>query len=313
MNLGRTAVVGGGGFIGRHVVSAVAAGGGTPVVVSEGDVSIPDTEVRLADASDPGEITRALAGCTSVIHLAARAGGIQMQDASGLFESNRLVTDNVLEACSSQGINQVFLASSQVVYRSSDEALTETPPIVSSVDDPTQYAWSKATDEVVGGWWSQKGDRRLVMGRFGNVYGPGAPYDESRSTVIHALIRRFSEAEEGSTVEVWGDGSAVRSFVYVRDAAAAVVAVLRNGESGGVYNIDSGTPVSIRALAEEISNSVGVDLNLVFDPDKPAGVPYRVGSIERLLALGFTHSTTLTEGLASTISDFRERGTRTTV
>jgi GDP-L-fucose synthase len=307
MSLGPVAIVGGGGFIGRHVVSAVSDGGGTPVVISQEDVSLHDTEVRIADAAHLGEITEALAGCTTVIHLAARAGGIQMQHSAGLFAANRLVTDNVLAACATQGISDVYLASSQVVYRASATAMDETAPIVSSADAPSQYAWSKATDEVVAGWWGQDGGRRVVVGRFGNIYGPGAPYASSRSTVIHALVRRFCEAEPGSDVEVWGDGSAVRSFLHVRDAAAAVLAVLERGEPGGVYNIDSGVPVSIMALASEINDRVGTNLQLTFDSEKPAGVPYRVGSIDKLAAIGYQPSTSLADGLAETISDFRQR------
>jgi GDP-L-fucose synthase len=230
-----------------------------------------------------------------------------MQHAAGIFRGNRALTDTVLGACAANGIDDVFLASSQVVYRSSNDALEEGSPIMSSVDSPTQYAWSKATDEVVGLWWGEESNRRVVVGRFGNIYGPGAPYGENRSTVIHALIRRFTEAEPGSTVEVWGDGSAVRSFLYVGDAAAGVVAVLRDGESGSVFNIDSGIPVSIMDLAREINDAVGTDLQLVFDADRPTGVPYRVGSIDRLTAIGYRPSTTLTEGLGATISDFRDR------
>jgi nucleoside-diphosphate-sugar epimerase len=217
------------------------------------------------------------------------------------------LTDSVLEASAANGIDDVFLASSQVVYRNATGPIDEGSPIVSSVDSPTQYAWSKATDEVVGRWWGEKDNRRVVIGRFGNIYGPGAPYEANRSTVVHALIRRFSEAEQGSTVEVWGDGSAVRSLLYVRDAAAAVVAVLQHGESGAVYNIDSGVPMSIMDLAREINERVGRDLHLVFDPTYPAGVPYRVGAIDRLLELGFGPQVGLETGLEATIADFRSR------
>jgi GDP-L-fucose synthase len=307
MKLGDVAIIGGAGFIGSHVVTAVRNAEGTPVVVNQMDAPHLDCEVRVADVSRLDELVGALDGCGSVIHLAARAGGIQMQHAAGIFRGNRALTDTVLEACAANGIDDVFLASSQVVYRSSTDVLDEGSPIVSSVDSPTQYAWSKATDEVVGRWWGEEGDRRVVIGRFGNIYGPGAPYGENRSTVIHALIRRFIEAQPGSKVEVWGDGSAVRSFLYVGDAAAAVVAVLRNGEAGSVYNIDSGIPVSVTNLAREIKDAVGTDLQLVFDADKPTGVPYRVGSIDRLAAIGYRPSTTLSDGLTATILDFRKR------
>jgi nucleoside-diphosphate-sugar epimerase len=311
MNLGDVAIVGGAGFIGTHVVAAVRDAGGTPVVLNQELAPHLDCEVRVVDVLQPEELVGALDGCQSVIHLAARAGGIQMQHAAGIFRANRTLTDNVLEACAANGIDDVFLASSQVVYRSSVDALDEESPIVSSVDSPTQYAWSKTTDEVVGAWWGEKDDRRVVIGRFGNIYGPGAPYGENRSTVIHALIRRFSEAESGSIVEVWGDGSAVRSFLYVGDAAAGVVAVLQNGEGGSVYNIDSGIPVSIMDLAMEVNDRVGNDLHLVFDADKPTGVPYRVGSIDRLAVIGYQPSTSLTDGLTATISDFQTRKSST--
>jgi GDP-L-fucose synthase len=307
MTPGDVAIVGGAGFIGTHVVAAARDAGLNPVVLNQEKAPHLDCEVRVTDASRLEELVGALDGCSSVIHLAARAGGIQMQHTAGVFRANRTLTDTVLDACAESGIGEVFLASSQVVYRSSTHALDEDSPIVSSVDSPTQYAWSKATDEVVGRWWGEQDDRRVVMGRFGNIYGPGAPYGASNSSVVHALIRRFSEAEPGSTVEVWGDGTAVRSFTYVGDAAAGVIAVLRHGDPGSVYNIDSGVPVSIMDLAREINDRVGRDLLLVFDTEKPTGVPYRVGTIDKLRELGFQPQVGLEAGLAATIADFRLR------
>ena len=307
MTGGDVAIIGGAGFIGSHVVAAVQTAGRNPVVVNQEPAPHLDCEVRVADASKPDELSGALGGCSSLIQLAARAGGVQMQHTAGIFRTNRTLTDSVLEAAAHRKIDNVFLASSQVVYRRSSEALTEASPIASSVDSPTEYAWSKATDEVIGRWWGDHGNRRVVIGRFGNIYGPGAPYGENRSTVIHALIKRFSEAGPGSTVEVWGDGSAVRSFLFVKDAAAAVVAVLENGQAGSVYNIDSGVPVSITELATTLRDAVGSGLSLNFDASKPTGVPYRVGSIAKLMAMGYQPPTTLAEGLAATIADFRSR------
>jgi len=307
MKLHKVAIVGGAGFIGTHVVAAVRAVSGYPIVVGEERAPHLDCEVRVADASNVDALTESLAGCTSVIHLAARAGGIQMQHSRGVFEMNRLLTDNVLEASRRNSIVDVFLASSQVVYRESSVAMDESSALVSSVDDPSEYAWSKATDEVVGRWWGEEHGARVVVGRLGNIYGPGAPYSQDRSTVVHALVQRFIEAAHGSTVEVWGDGSAVRSLLFVKDAARAVVSVLQEGALGAVYNIDSGDPVSIRDLAIEINRQVGNNLSLVFNPTMPSGVPYRVGSIDRLRGIGYLPEVRLDAGLAETISDFRLR------
>lgn len=300
-------VVGGSGFIGRHVVAAITQRGLTPIVIGAGEARDATIEVRPASATDVDGITEALEGCDAVVHLAARSGGIQMQNDVGVFVDNRTMTDTVLEACRRQNIQDVFLASSQVVYRSGAEPLPESAPIMSSADGPTQYTWSKATDEVVGQWWGEQNGSRIVFGRFGNIYGPGAPYDPSRSTVVHALIQRFAEAEPASVVTVWGDGSTVRSFLHVEDAGRAVVDVLTHGAPGSVYNIDSGTPVTIEELARAINDAVGHHHELFFDASKPSGTPYRVGSNARLTELGFVQRIPLEEGLHTTVDDYRQR------
>jgi len=307
MKLERVAVVGGSGFIGSHVVAAIQAAGWTPVVVGNEPAPHLDCEVRIVDASRLDELTASLEGSSAVVHLAARAGGIQMQHTSGIFQENRLLTDNVLESCARNGIANVFLASSQVVYRSSSAPLMEDSPIVSGYDAPNQYAWSKATDEVIGRWWMDEHDARVVVGRFGNIYGPGAPYSDDRSTVIHALIRRFVEAERYADVAVWGDGSAIRSVLFVEDAARAVVVILEKGSGGSIYNIDSGIPISIGDLAREIDAQVGNNLKLNFDATKPSGAPYRVGDIEEISKIGFEPRVELSKGLARTIADYRSR------
>lgn len=307
MTLSTVGILGGAGFIGAHVVAAVQDAGGTPVVLSQEAAPHLDCEVRLVEATDVDDLTEGLDGCSAVIHLAARAGGIQMQHSAGVFRDNRLITDNLLEASGRNEIRDVFLASSQVVYRGSPHPLEEGSPILSSVDKPSQYAWSKATDEVIGRWWAEDNDARVVIGRFGNIYGPGAPYGDDRSTVVHALVQRFAEAPRGSTVEVWGDGSAVRSLLFVEDCARAIVVVLQKGSSGSVYNIDSGVPVSIKDLAGIINEQVGNELELIFDADKPAGVPFRVATIEKLLETGFHPQVNLDDGLAATIADYRSR------
>ncbi len=307
MMLDKVAIVGGSGFIGSHVVAAVHQAGGDPVVVGVEDAPHLTCEVRVVDASNVDDLTVSLKGCTSIIHLAARAGGIQMQHAAGIFRTNRLITDNVLEAGRRNAICDVFLASSQVVYRDSQSAVDEAAPLLSSVDAPSQYAWSKATDEVIGRWWGDDNEAHVVAGRFGNIYGPGAPYAEERSTVIHALVARMAMAQPGSTVSVWGDGSATRSFLFVEDAARAVVTVLLEGAPGSVYNIDSGQPVSIKDLAGEIGRQVGGDLRLAFDATKPSGVAYRVGTPDKLRGIGFCPQVDLETGVALTIADFRSR------
>ncbi|MEZ5175719.1 MAG: NAD-dependent epimerase/dehydratase family protein [Acidimicrobiia bacterium] len=301
------AVVGGSGFIGRAVVGALRNADAVPVVVGKDDPADSDIEFHAADALDLRQMEAALYGCDAVVHLAARSGGIQMQNEAGVFDENRAMTDTVLEASRRAGVQAVFLASSQVVYRDSTEPIPEEAPIVSSWDQPSQYAWSKATDEVVGRWWGEASGIRLVIGRFGNIYGPGASYDDERSTVIHALVRRFGTAVPTDPVVVWGDGSAIRSFLFVDDAGRAVVDVLRGGESGSAYNIDSGEGITIADLASIVRDTVSERLAIAYDGSKPVGVPYRVGSVARLQALGWVPRVSLRDGIRTTLADYRRR------
>ena len=300
-------VTGGHGFIGRHVVRRLGAVGATPISIAHPlgmvEDDLPGEVVRL-DLEDYSVVARAMDGCDFAVHLAARAGGIQFQTEGGedVFTNNRVVTDNVLRACVANGVRRLFLASSMVTYRSSEEPLTEDHPQLGTDDRPNPYAWSKITDEVVAHWYS---DLEVVVGRFGNVYGPGASFDPDRSTVVHALIDRAARREDGDRLVVWGDGTAVRSFVFVEDAARAVSLILEKGAGGEAYNIDGISETTVSELAELVRDAVNPSLELEFDRSKPAGAPYRVGSIEKLLALGYEQQTDLAEGLGKTVRWYR--------
>ena len=181
-----------------------------------------------------------LRGADRVVHLAARAGGIQFQRGGGddVFASNRRITDNLLAACADSGMSSG--SSSPHRWSPIGPPPSRSPnlhPQLGPRDRPDPYAWSKITDEVVASWHQ---GLDTVVGRFGNVYGPGAPFDPEKSTVVHALIDRAARLEDGEDLVVWGDGSAIRSFVFVEDVAEAVLVALTKGESGEAYNIDSG-------------------------------------------------------------------------
>ena len=271
----------------------------------ERDPSLP-AEAAMLDVEDPVATAAAMAGCGAVVHLAARSGGIQFQgaDDADVYATNRRLTESVLAAASQAGVGRVFLASSAVIYRNSDEPLVESDPLLTPADRPTGYAWSKLADEVAAAWWSGGGGE-TVIGRFSNVYGPGASFDPARSTVVHALVRRAVESVGVGPLTVWGDGTAVRSFVHAEDTARAVVTILAKGEPGGIYNVDSGIAVSIRALAELVAERVDPALALAFDASKAGGQPVRVLDVTRLRAIGFEPEVELADGIAGVVEAFR--------
>jgi nucleoside-diphosphate-sugar epimerase len=305
---GSIAVTGAAGFVGRNVVRTFANRGESVIAIIHPTDDIPErfpADVRALDVGDEAALAAALHDVSRVIHLAARSGGIQLQQAAqcSLYEDNRRMTDSVLEAATTLGINRVFIASSAVVYRDTTSGtIDENDPIVGPSDAPTGYAWSKATDEVVADWTSEL---ETVAGRFGNIYGPEASFDPARSTVVHGLISRMVDAPEGATVTVWGDGSAVRSFIHVEDVAAAIALILDEGEAGVAYNVDTSEAVTIRELALLIRDLAAPSINLEFDPTRPSGPHRRVPDNTRLQSLGFTPTVALVDGLVATIEWYR--------
>ena len=303
-------MTGGHGFIGRHVVTALAESGATPVPISQHEsaavATLPGRSITV-DLEDRQGIIDAVTGADLVIHLAARAGGIQFQQGGGeeVFASNRLITDNLLAACAASAcqadlprlIPGHLSARCRAAHRISSPTRTATIR-------PDPYAWSKITDEVVASWHP---GLDTVVGRFGNVYGPGAPFRPGEVDCGPCLDRpRCHASKMARSLVVWGDGSAIRSFVFVEDVAEAVLVALTKGESGEAYNIDGGAEVTIAELATTIRDTVNPSLHLVFDASKPAGPPYRVASIDKLKTLGYSPSVDLAEGLRRTVEWYRE-------
>lgn len=286
----RVVVTGAGGFVGRHVVAQLANQGvEVRAVLGRGHHAPPAlaAETFEADLTNLGEATAALDGFGGVVHLAARSGGVATQDQASVFADNRALTDSVLEAVKRVGTKRIFLASSGVVYRDSPNPINEDDPLLGPNDRPNQYAWSKICDEVAAQWAMLEGSVEVVIGRPGNVIGPVDATTPARTTAVYDIIRRATELKPGEPLEIWGDGSAVRSFVHVEDAARAIITAFASGDAGDAYNIDSGESLSIGKLAKLVRDLVAPTAQLAFDPDKPSGPKHRALSVDKLKALGY--------------------------
>ena len=138
-----------------------------------------------------------------------------------------------------------------------------------------------------------------------NLYGPGDNFDLESSHVIPAMVRKFVEARERGTpsVTLWGDGSPTREFLYVDDAAEAIVAAAERYDKPLPVNVGSGKEITIRDLAQLIAAKVGFRGAIVWDASKPNGQPRRLLDVTRAEAeFGFRAHTLIDDGLARTIA-----------
>jgi GDP-L-fucose synthase len=143
-----------------------------------------------------------------------------------------------------------------------------------------------------------------------NLYGPGDNFDPETSHVIPALIRKCVEAadKKADVLEVWGTGQATREFLYVEDAAEAIVRAAERLEGSEPVNLGAGMEISIRELAEKIAALCGFKGKLVWDRTKPDGQPRRSLDVSRARKLlGWTAKTPFDEGLTRTIAWYRAR------
>ena len=139
-----------------------------------------------------------------------------------------------------------------------------------------------------------------------NLYGPNDNYDLQNSHVLPALIRKAHEAKVSgaSQMLVWGSGKPMREFLHVDDMADACVFLMENGVGEGLFNVGTGTDVTIRELAETVARVVGFGGELVFDASKPDGTPRKLLDVSRMKAVGWQASIGLEEGIRLTYQDF---------
>jgi GDP-L-fucose synthase len=141
-----------------------------------------------------------------------------------------------------------------------------------------------------------------------NLYGPGDNFDLQNSHVLPALIRKFHEARQRGEREavVWGTGTPRREFLHVDDLADACLFLMNGYDSDELLNVGWGEDVSIRELAQIVSEVVGFGGELRFDSSKPDGTPRKVLDVSRLQALGWRPRVPLREGVTSSYRWFVE-------
>src|SRR5918993_3393029 len=301
----RVCVTGGGGFLGRVVVSRLRERGcGDVEVVRRRDYDL----VRGADVE---RLYRELRPDV-VVHLAAVVGGIGAnRENPGLyFYENLMMGVQLIEGARLHGVEKFVQVGTICAYPKFTPVPFREDDLWNGYPEETNAPYGIAKKALLvqcQAYRDQYGFNGIYLLPV-NLYGPNDNFNPNTSHVIPALIKKFVDAAERGepSVEVWGTGAATREFLYVDDAAEGIVLAAEKYGGREPVNLGSGMEISIRELAELIAQETGYRGRLVWDSSKPDGQPRRALDVSRAEGLfGFRARVDFVEGLRRTIEWYR--------
>jgi UDP-glucose 4-epimerase len=287
----RVVVIGAAGFIGTAVASKLREDGIETMAI---DRLGEGTRVVRADILDQQTIQRLLEPGDSVIHLATSSNpGTSELDRIGDIETSLIGTLRLLDACVERNVSRFVLASSGgTVY-----GIPETTPIPET--HPTNPisshgALKLAIEKYVQAYGAQFGLSYVIL-RCTNAYGPRQTGKSGQGIIGRAI----STAVRGDTLEIWGDGTVVRDFVYVADVAEAFLLAASTAAAQGVMNIGSGKGTSVNEIIDLVGQATGRPLPVRYTGSRKFDVPANVLDITKAGSiLNWTPTTALLEGIS---------------
>ncbi len=297
----RALIVGGSGFLGRHIVAAAKEAGHEVLAPRSSEFNVE----TLDGVSSYMQNVLSEAGSVDVIvHSAAHYGGIGINQAepATIFSRNARMAVNVFEIAKDYRVGKVVPIGSACAYPGYLEGdLKETDLWNGRMHETVEaYGFSKKMQLVAqGAYYRQHGIRsnHLILT---NLYGPYDVFTEYRSHVVSALIKKFTDARD--KVVLWGDGSPVRDFLYVKDAANAIIQAIAAEHDLGPVNVGTGVGTSIKELAELIARLTGFGGEIEWDTTKPNGAMRKVLDVARMKEkLRWFPTWSLERGLSETV------------
>jgi UDP-glucose 4-epimerase len=304
-------VTGGAGFIGSFLTERLVELGADVVVadnLSRGDRSNLDAvadsiEFRPVDLATAEGCLRATEGVDVVFHLAASVGGIHyiQRENVGNLTPSVLMNLHMLEAARVHGVEHFLFASSACIYRQTHDGLNRFSEDQGYPADPfSTYGWAKILGELACKAYHDDFGMETASVRIFNAYGPRESLDPDSSHVIPSLCRKAIEATDGDSVEIFGDGSQERGFVYVTDLVDGMIRAAETVGDGSAINLgDASEVVSITDLAERVVAISGKDLTIEHDLSGPTGTNrYCADTTLMKGTLDWEPTVSLDEGLA---------------
>lgn len=300
-------ITGGHGFLGTHLVARLNELGANVIAPTHKQYDLVDRDqIKAMYRENP---------CDMVIHLAAVVGGIgiNQKHPGKFFYENLMMGVQLIEYARQDDIPKFVALGTVCAYPKIIPIPFKEEDLWNGYPEETNapYGLAKKMMLVQSQSYRQEYDYNSIFLLPVNLYGPGDNFDPDSSHVIPALIKKCVDAVANGDdhVDVWGDGSASREFLYVKDAVEGIILAAEKYNKSDPVNLGSSSEITIKDLVEIIARETGFRGKINWDTSKPNGQPRRKLDVSRAeKEFGFKSKTTFTEGLRETIKWYKSNG-----
>ena len=294
----RIAIFGSGGLAGGAIVRRLANTGNKLLLPRSRDLDLREqSDVRAWFKQNPVE---------EVYLAAALVGGIMANKTrkAEFLHDNLMMQCNVIDSAYYSGVRKLLFLGTSCIYPAGRQHPLKENELLTGALEPTNdaYAIAKIAGIKQCDFYREQYGFDAVSIMPPNLYGPGDHFKGENGHVLAALMNRFHEAKQtgAKTVTCWGDGSAMREFLYCDDLADASLYFMDNYSDSGHVNVGTGEDITIKRLAESIAEVVGFDGEILWDTTKPNGNPRKLLDSSKANALGWEPKTSFERGLQKT-------------